>query len=90
VQSARIDDRANSTEAEHDIAGVDCKSALSDISIRRFYDGSAHMQTIQDGARVNAASVPAPTGGNHTSRKPTHSGKLSCKHYMLVDQRGLP
>jgi len=41
-------------------------------------------------ASVDAASVPARSGGEHTGRNPTHRRKLGCKHHLLVDQRGLP
>lgn len=43
-----------------------------------------------DRACVDAASVPAPAGGEHTGRNPTDRGKLGCKHHLLVDERGLP
>jgi transposase len=47
-------------------------------------------QIMWDRASVDAASVPAPAGGEHTGRNPTDRGKLGCKHHLLVDQRGLP
>ncbi|WP_128143352.1 transposase [Janthinobacterium lividum] len=35
--------------------------------------------------------VPSPPlGRHHTGSNPTDSGKLGCKHHLLVDQRGLP
>ena len=43
-----------------------------------------------DRANIDAASVPAPAGGEHTVRNPTDRGKLGCKHYFLMDERGLP
>ena len=43
-----------------------------------------------DRACVDAASVPAPAGGEHTGRNPTDRGKLGSKHHLLVDERGLP
>jgi transposase len=49
-----------------------------------------HDQIMWDRASVDAASVPAPFGGEHTGRNPTDRGKLGCKHHVLVDQRGLP
>ena len=49
-----------------------------------------HDQIMWDRASVDAASVPAPAGGEHTGRNPTDRGKLGCKHHLLVDQRGLP
>lgn len=49
-----------------------------------------HHQIMWDRASVDAASVPAPFGGEHTGRNPTDRGKLGCKHHVLVDQRGLP
>ena len=45
---------------------------------------------LRDRASVDAASLPAPAGGEHTGRNPTDRGKLGCKHHLLVDQRGLP
>ena len=42
-----------------------------------------------DRASVDATSVPASAGGEHTGRNPTDRGKLGCKHHLLVDQRGL-
>lgn len=47
-------------------------------------------QIMSDRACIDAASVPAPAGGEHTGRNPTDRGKLRCKHHVLVDQRGLP
>jgi len=47
-------------------------------------------QIMWDRASVDAASVPAPTGGEQTGRNPTDRGKLGCKHHLLVDQPGLP
>ncbi|MFB9245125.1 IS5 family transposase [Massilia antarctica] len=47
-------------------------------------------QIMSDRACIDAASVPAPAGGEHTGRNPTDRGKLGCKHHVLVDQRGLP
>lgn len=47
-------------------------------------------QIAWDRACIDAASVPAPRGGEHTGRNPTDRGKLGCKHHILVDQRGLP
>lgn len=41
-------------------------------------------------ASIDAASVPAPFGGEHIDRNPTNSGKLGCKHRVLLDQCGLP
>jgi len=49
-----------------------------------------HDQIMWDRACVDAASVPAPTGGEHTGRNPTDRGKLGSKHHLLVDERGLP
>lgn len=49
-----------------------------------------HDQIMWDRASVDAASVPAPSGGEHTGRNPTDRGKLGCKHHLPVDQRGLP
>ena len=49
-----------------------------------------HDQIMRDRACVDAASVPALAGGEHTGRNPTDRGKLGCKHHLLVDQRGLP
>ena len=49
-----------------------------------------HDQIMWDRACVDAASVPAPAGGEHTGRNPTNRGKLGCKHHLLVDERGLP
>ena len=49
-----------------------------------------HDQIMWDRACVDAASVPAPAGGEHTGRNPTDRGKLGCKHHLLVDERGLP
>lgn len=43
-----------------------------------------------DRACVDAASVPAPAGGEHTGRNPTDRGKLGSKHHLLVDERGFP
>lgn len=43
-----------------------------------------------DRASIDAASVPSPSGGEHTGPNPTDRGKLGCKHHILVDQRGLP
>ena len=42
-----------------------------------------------DRACVDAASLPAPAGGEHTGRNPTDRGKLGCKHHVLLDERGL-
>jgi hypothetical protein len=47
-------------------------------------------QIAWDRACIDAASVPSPRGGEHTSRNPTDRGKLGCKHHILVDQRGVP
>jgi transposase len=49
-----------------------------------------HDQIMWDRACVDAASVPAPAGGEHTGRNPIDRGKLGCKHHLLVDERGLP
>jgi hypothetical protein len=49
-----------------------------------------HDQIMWDRASVDAASVPAPSGGEHTGRNPTDRGKLGCKYHLLVDQRRLP
>jgi len=49
-----------------------------------------HDQIMWDRACVDAASVPAPAGGEHTGRNPTDRGKLGTKHHLLVDERGLP
>ncbi|MBQ5942681.1 transposase [Massilia sp. AB1] len=49
-----------------------------------------HDQIMWDRASVDAASVPAPAGGEHTGRNPTDGGKLGCNHHLLVNQRGLP
>jgi transposase len=49
-----------------------------------------HDQIMWDRACVDAASVPAPAGGEHTGRNPTDRGKLGSKHHLLVDERGLP
>jgi transposase len=49
-----------------------------------------HDQILWDRASIDAASVPAPVGGEHTGRNPTDRGKLGCKHHVVVDQRGLP
>jgi len=49
-----------------------------------------HDQIMWDRACVDAASVPAPAGGEHTGRNPTDRGKLGSKHHLLVDARGLP
>jgi len=48
-----------------------------------------HDQIMWDRACVDAASVPAPAGGEHTGRNPTDRGKLGSKHHLLVDERGL-
>lgn len=37
-----------------------------------------HDQIMWDRASVDAASVPAPAGGEHTGRNPTDRGKLGC------------
>lgn len=47
-------------------------------------------QIMWERASVEAASVPAPFGGEHTGRNPNDRSKLGCKHHLLVDQRGLP
>lgn len=39
---------------------------------------------------VDATTVPAHAGGEHTGRNPADHGKLGCEHHLLVDQRGLP
>jgi transposase len=49
-----------------------------------------HDQILWDRASIDAASVPAPFGGEHTGRNPTDRAKLGCKHQVVVDQRGLP
>lgn len=49
-----------------------------------------HDQILWDRASIDAASVPAPFGGEHTGRNPTDRGKLGWKHHVVVDQRGLP
>jgi len=49
-----------------------------------------HDQIMWDRASVDAASVPAPAGGEHAGRNPTDHCNLSCKHHLLVDQLGLP
>jgi len=49
-----------------------------------------HDQIMWDRACVDAASVPAPAGGEHTGRNPTDCGKLRSKHHLLVDGRVLP
>lgn len=49
-----------------------------------------HDQIMWDRASVDAASVPAAAGGEHTGRNPTDRGKLGCKHHLLVDERGRP
>lgn len=49
-----------------------------------------HDQIMWDRASVDAASVPAPAGGEQTGRNPTDRGKLGCKHHLLGDERGLP
>lgn len=49
-----------------------------------------HDQIMWDRACVDAASLPAPAGGEHKGRNPTDRGKLGCKHHLLVDQRRLP
>jgi hypothetical protein len=43
-----------------------------------------------DRACVDAASVPAPAGGEHTGRNPTDRGKLGTNHHLLVDERWRP
>ena len=43
-----------------------------------------HDQIMWDRACVDAASVPAPAGGEHTGRNPTDRGKLGSKHHLLV------
>jgi transposase len=48
-----------------------------------------HDQIMWDRAYVDAASVPAPAGGEHTGRNPTDPGKLGSKHHLLVDERRL-
>ena len=42
-----------------------------------------HDQILWDRASVDAASVPAPFGGEHTGRNPTDRGKLGCKHHLI-------
>ena len=49
-----------------------------------------HNQIMWDRACIDAASVPAPAGAEHTGRNLTDRGKLGCKHHLLVDERGLP
>jgi transposase len=49
-----------------------------------------HDQIMWDRACVDAASVPAPAGGEYTGRNPTDRGTLGSKHHLLVDERGLP
>jgi len=49
-----------------------------------------HDQIMCDRACVDAASVPAPAGSEHTGRNPTDRGKLGSKHHLLVNERGLP
>ena len=46
-------------------------------------------QIMWERACVDAASVRAPAGGEHTGRNPTDRSKLGCKHHLLVDERGL-
>lgn len=49
-----------------------------------------HAQIMWGPARVDAVSVPASAGSEHTGRNSTNRGKLGCKRHLLVDQRGLP
>ena len=66
-------------------AGV--RQRVHEAVLRRLRE---HDQITWYRASVDAASVPAPAGGEHTGRNPTDRGKLGCKHHFLVDQRGLP
>jgi hypothetical protein len=43
-----------------------------------------------DKACVDAASVPAPPGGEHAGRNPTDRDKLGSNYHLLVDERGRP
>lgn len=44
-----------------------------------------HNQIMWDQACADAATVPVPAGGKHMGRIPIESGKLGCKHHLLVD-----
>jgi hypothetical protein len=48
-----------------------------------------HDQIIWDRASVDAASVPAPAGGEHTGRNPTDRGKLGIDSQYVADD-GIP
>lgn len=41
-------------------------------------------------ASLDAASVPAPRGGQKTGRNPTDRGKAGSKRHLIVDGRGTP
>lgn len=43
-----------------------------------------------DRASVDSGSVSSPLGGEHIGPNPTDRSKLGCKHYLLIDQQGLP
>jgi len=60
---------------------------IHEATLRRLRE---HDQIMWDRACVDAASVPAPAGGDHIGRNPTDRGKLGSKHHLLVDERGLP
>jgi len=60
---------------------------IHEATLRRLRE---HDQIMWDRACVDAASVPAPAGGEDTGRNPTDRGKLGSKHHLLVDERGLP
>ncbi|WP_081897660.1 IS5 family transposase [Massilia sp. BSC265] len=68
------------------LAGV-WQRSIHEAILRRLRE---HDQIMWDRACVDAASVPAPAGGEHTGRNPTDRGKLGSKHHLLVDERGLP
>lgn len=79
---------------------MSCSSAIESIKrrsplSRSTYGGITcwrreHDQILWDRASIDAASVPAPFGGEHTGRNPTDRCKLDCKHHVVVHQSGPP
>ena len=67
------------------VSGITCWRRLHGVRAPR-----RAKQIMWGRASVDAASVSAPAGGEHTGRNPTDRGKLGCKHHLMVDQRGLP
>lgn len=71
----------------HDRMQAGVWQRVHEVVLRRLRERD---QIMRDRASVDAASVSAPAGGEHTDRNPTDWGKLGCKHHLLGDQRGLP